>query len=53
MPDTPTIALSTPAGPVPIPQIGFGVWQVPEDEVAESSAKLIPKRDALTASGPA
>ena len=41
MPDTPTIALSTPAGPVPIPQIGFGVWQVPEDEVASAVASAL------------
>ena len=28
-----TKALSTPTGPVEIPTIGFGVWQVPDDEV--------------------
>jgi 2,5-diketo-D-gluconate reductase A len=28
-----TTSLTTPTGPVEIPTIGFGVWQVPEDEV--------------------
>lgn len=28
-----TATLSTPTGPVEIPTIGFGVWQVPESEV--------------------
>ena len=32
---------------------GIVAGSVPEDEVAESSAKLVPMRDALTASGPA
>ena len=34
MSTVPTVALTTPTGPVPIPQLGFGVWQVPQDEVA-------------------
>jgi 2,5-diketo-D-gluconate reductase A len=28
-----TASLSTPTGPVEIPTVGFGVWQVPEEEV--------------------
>lgn len=32
---------------------GIVAGSVPDDEVAESSAKLVPMRDALTASGPA
>lgn len=28
----PTVDLSAPDGPVAIPQLGFGVWQVPDDE---------------------
>ncbi len=38
---TPTKSLSTPAGPVSIPQIGFGVWQVPEDEVTSAVAQAL------------
>ncbi len=34
MSTVPTVSLTTPTGPVPIPQLGFGVWQVPQDEVA-------------------
>lgn len=30
----PTVALRGQGGDVPIPQLGFGVWQVPDDEVA-------------------
>jgi len=29
----PTVALRGKTGKVPIPQLGFGVWQVPDDEV--------------------
>jgi 2,5-diketo-D-gluconate reductase A len=29
----PTVSLTTPDGPVDVPQIGFGVWQVPDQEV--------------------
>ncbi len=32
-PAVPTLALSTGAGALDIPQLGFGVWQVPEEEV--------------------
>ena len=33
MPAVSTATLTTPTGPVEIPTVGFGVWQVPEDEV--------------------
>jgi len=33
MPHVKTTDLTTPTGPVPIPTVGFGVWQVPDDEV--------------------
>src|SRR6187200_927171 len=33
MPHVTTTDLTTPSGPVPIPTIGFGVWQVPDDQV--------------------
>ena len=33
MPHVTTADLTTPTGPVPIPTIGFGVWQVPDDQV--------------------
>ncbi|GAA4398369.1 aldo/keto reductase [Fodinibacter luteus] len=33
MPHVTTTSLTTPTGPVEIPTIGFGVWQVPDDEV--------------------
>ena len=33
MPSVTTTPLTTPTGSVPIPSIGFGVWQVPDDEV--------------------
>ena len=36
MSTVPTVSLTTPTGPVPIPQLGFGVWQVPQDEVADA-----------------
>ena len=41
MTTVPTVALTTPTGPVPIPQLGFGVWQVSEDEVVPSVAKAL------------
>ena len=41
MPHVTTTDLTTPTGPVPIPTIGFGVWQVPDDQVdAAVSAAL-------------
>ena len=33
MPHVTTTDLTTPSGSVPIPSIGFGVWQVPDAEV--------------------
>lgn len=33
MPSATTKDLTTPTAPVPIPTIGFGTWQVPDDEV--------------------
>ena len=30
---TPDLQLTTPDGSIDIPQLGFGVWQVPEEEV--------------------
>ena len=41
MTTVPTVSLTTPTGPVPIPQLGFGVWQVSEDEVVPSVAKAL------------
>ena len=41
MTDVPTVALTTPTGPVPIPQLGFGVWQVDDDEVTPAVAKAL------------
>ncbi len=32
MPHQRTTPLSTPSGPVPVPTVGFGVWQVPDEE---------------------
>ena len=29
----PSIDLRTPSGVVPVPAVGFGVWQVPDEEV--------------------
>lgn len=37
----PTVDLTTPTGPVPIPQLGFGVWQVPDDEVGDAVATAL------------
>lgn len=34
MPTVSTRTLTTPTGPVEIPTIGFGVWQVPDDEAS-------------------
>lgn len=31
--EVPTISLTTPDGSIPIPQLGFGVWQVPDSDV--------------------
>jgi diketogulonate reductase-like aldo/keto reductase len=33
MPPVSTTTLTTPTGPVALPTIGFGTWQVPDDEV--------------------
>ena len=41
MTTVPTVSLNTPTGAVPIPQLGFGVWQVSEDEVVPSVAKAL------------
>ena len=41
MSTTPMIPLATPTGPVPIPQIGFGVWQVPQDAVTPAVASAL------------
>ena len=41
MPDVLTAALTTPTGSVPIPRIGFGVWQVPDDEVEAAVAAAL------------
>ncbi len=41
MTTVPTVSLTTPTGSVPIPQLGFGVWQVSEDEVVPSVAKAL------------
>jgi 2,5-diketo-D-gluconate reductase A len=37
----PTVDLTTPTGSVPIPQLGFGVWQVSEAEVVPSVATAL------------
>jgi 2,5-diketo-D-gluconate reductase A len=31
--DVPTVSLTTPDGSIAVPQLGFGVWQVPDEEV--------------------
>jgi 2,5-diketo-D-gluconate reductase A len=41
MTTVPTVPLTTPTGSVPIPQLGFGVWQVSEDEAVPSVAKAL------------
>jgi 2,5-diketo-D-gluconate reductase A len=41
MTTVPTLDLTTPTGSVPIPQLGFGVWQVGDDEVAPAVAKAL------------
>jgi 2,5-diketo-D-gluconate reductase A len=40
MPQT-TTELTTPSGPVEIPTIGFGVWQVPDEEVGAALATAL------------
>ena len=39
MPTVTTKQLTTPTGPVEIPTIGFGVWQVPDDEADAASRR--------------
>ena len=41
MPHVTTTDLTTPTGPVPIPTVGFGVWQVPDDQVEAETAALV------------
>lgn len=41
MPHVTTTSLTTPSGPVEIPTIGFGVWQVPDDEVEPAVAAAL------------
>lgn len=41
MTTVPTVSLSTPTGAVPIPQLGFGVWQVSEGEVVPAVTKAL------------
>jgi 2,5-diketo-D-gluconate reductase A len=41
MTTVPTVSLPTPTGSVPIPQLGFGVWQVSEGEVVPAVAKAL------------
>ena len=42
-PDVPTLDLATAQAPITIPQLGFGVWQVPDSEVdAAVAAALAP-----------
>ncbi|MFZ2504392.1 MAG: aldo/keto reductase [Nocardioides sp.] len=36
-----TIDLATPRGPKPIPALGFGVWQVPDDQVDAAIATAL------------
>lgn len=36
MANIPTIPLRTGADPISIPQLGFGVWEVPQDEVTDA-----------------
>ena len=37
----PTVTLRGKDGQVPIPQLGFGVWQVPDDEVAPAVTRAL------------
>ena len=41
MTSVPNLSLSTGAGAIDIPQLGFGVWQVPEDEVEAAVAHAV------------
>jgi 2,5-diketo-D-gluconate reductase A len=41
MPHVTTTDLTTPSGPVAIPTIGFGVWQVPDSEVEAAVAAAL------------
>jgi 2,5-diketo-D-gluconate reductase A len=41
MTTVPTVSLTTTTGTVPIPQLGFGVWQVPDDDVVPAVAKAL------------
>ena len=41
MSTVPNLDLSTGTGHVPIPQVGFGVWQVPDDEVEAAIATAL------------
>ena len=41
MPHVTTTDLTTPTGPLPIPTIGFGVWQVSDDEVEAALAAAL------------
>ncbi len=41
MSTVPTVPLSTPSGAVPIPQLGFGVWQVEDDEATPAVLKAL------------
>lgn len=39
--DVPDLTLTTPDGAIPIPQLGFGVWQVPDSEVDAAIATAL------------
>ncbi|MFN2320977.1 MAG: aldo/keto reductase [Dermatophilaceae bacterium] len=39
--DVPELTLTTPDGAIPIPQLGFGVWQVPDREVDAAIATAL------------
>jgi 2,5-diketo-D-gluconate reductase A len=41
MSDVPHLDLSTGSGTIPIPQLGFGVWQVPDSEVDSAIATAL------------
>jgi 2,5-diketo-D-gluconate reductase A len=41
MASAPTLSLTTPDGSVDIPQLGFGVWQVPDSEVEAAVASAL------------
>ena len=40
-PDVPTLDLATAQAPITIPQLGFGVWQVPDSEVDAAVAAAL------------